>query len=200
MAQKQLASLNFNEKEKMTKKPTNTFTDPRDGQVYKTVKIGNQVWMAQNLNYDAPGSKCNCNDQKNAEKYGRLYDWETANKVAPPGWHLPSEDEWQELVDFAGGDEVAGNKFKAKIGWKKRGNGTDEYGFSALPGGYGKLPETFLDVGFVGNWWCATECGANDAWCWEMQFSVSEIAKINHYKTDLYSVRYLSLHSPFQMK
>jgi len=83
-----------------------TFTDPRDGKVYRTVKIGNQVWMAENLNYDAPGSKCYNNNPANAEKYGRLYDWETAKKVCPAGWHLPSNDEWKVLVDFVGGEKL----------------------------------------------------------------------------------------------
>jgi uncharacterized protein (TIGR02145 family) len=132
-----------------------TFTDPRDGQVYRTVKIGNQVWMAENLNFDCPGSKCYDNDPKNAEKYGRLYDWETASKACPPGWHLPSYDEWRTLVDFAGGDKVAGKKLKAKSGWDKNSNGTDEFGFSALPGGFGNSGGSFGNVGSNGDWWTA---------------------------------------------
>jgi uncharacterized protein (TIGR02145 family) len=105
-----------------------TFTDPRDGKVYRTVRIGNQVWMAENLNYDAEGSKCYNNDPANRQKYGWLYDWETAKAVCPDGWHLPSDAEWQELVDFAGGDRVAGRRLKARDGWDN-GNGIDDLGF-----------------------------------------------------------------------
>jgi len=110
------------------------FTDPRDGKVYKTVKIGEQIWLAQNLNYEAEGSLKD-------KKYGNRYTWEQAKKACPSGWHLPSKEEWQILVDFAGGNEIAGKKLKAKSCWTGKdgvsGNGTDEFGFSALPGGYG---------------------------------------------------------------
>ena len=113
-----------------------TFTDPRDGQTYKTVKIGNQIWMAENLNFDAEDGCFAYNSSlSNAKKFGRLYDWETACKVAPNGWHLPSIEEWQELIDFLGGKKVAGKKMKSTTGWQQNGNGTNESGFNALPGG-----------------------------------------------------------------
>jgi len=136
------------------------FTDPRDGKVYKTIKIGKQTWMAENLNYDASGSKCYNNDPANSQKYGRLYDWKTAKKVCPPGWHLPSDEEWQELVDFAGGKKIAGKKLRAKIGWngkEKSLNGPDEYGFAALPGGRGTPGGNFDGGGYDGHWWGASE-------------------------------------------
>jgi uncharacterized protein (TIGR02145 family) len=140
----------------------NTFTDPRDGKVYKTVKIGEQVWMAENLAYDAEGSVCYENDPANGKKYGRLYNWETAKIACPPGWRLPSDVEWQELVDFAGDEEIAGEKLKAKSGWEnnKEGNsgcGTDEFGFFALPGGCRFHDGTFHAVGNYGFWWSATQ-------------------------------------------
>ncbi|MDR0515759.1 MAG: fibrobacter succinogenes major paralogous domain-containing protein, partial [Fibromonadaceae bacterium] len=120
-----------------------SFTDSRDKKTYKTVKIGKQVWMAENLNYNAKGSKCGGTNNpetreknyfaetfttctyysledkntKNCDKYGRLYDWSIAIKACPVGWHLPSDAEWQTLVNFAGGDKVAGTKLKAKSGW-----------------------------------------------------------------------------------
>jgi len=132
-----------------------TFTDPRDGKVYRTVKIGSQIWMAENLNYDIPGSKCYKNDPANAEKYDRVYNWKTAKKACPEGWHLPSNDEWQTLVDFVGGKEIAGKKLKATSGWKKgwfssSGNGEDTYGFSALPSG------SPCFVGQSGAWWTSS--------------------------------------------
>jgi uncharacterized protein (TIGR02145 family) len=139
------------------------FTDPRDGKFYRTVKIGGQVWMAENLNYAAEGSKWYNNDEANGTKYGRLYDWETAKKACPAGWHLPSDAEWQTLVDFVGGKYIAGKKLKSTSGWNMDGNGTDEYGFSALPGGSGYSDGYFDIAGYNGSWWSATEGNANYA-------------------------------------
>ncbi len=140
-----------NPKKPESKPAGETFTDPRDGQTYRTVKIGDQVWMAENLNFESPKSMCYDDDPTNGKKYGRLYTWDEAKKACPPGWHLPSKKEWLTLVDFAGGLEVAGKKLKAKSGWKDNGNGTDEYGFSALPGGGFTIG--FIDVGILGHWW-----------------------------------------------
>jgi len=120
----------------------------------KSVKIGSQVWMAENLNDASKGGKCHNDKSENCEKYGRLYTWDEAMKACPTGWRLPSDKEWQALVDFAGGKEVAGKKLKAKSGWEKGGNGSDEYGFSALPGGDGR----FNDTGNNGYWWSSTKC------------------------------------------
>jgi len=140
--------------------PSDTFTDPRDGKVYRTVKIGEQVWMAENLAYNAPDSKCYNNDESNGSKYGRLYNWNTAMKACPPDWHLPSKDEWQTLVDFAGGDKIAGKKLKAKNGW----NGTDDFDFFALPGGCGNSDGSFSNIDYYGYWWVATDIGTDDAY------------------------------------
>ncbi|MDR0518272.1 MAG: fibrobacter succinogenes major paralogous domain-containing protein [Fibromonadaceae bacterium] len=126
---------------------------------YKTVKIGEQTWMAENLNYNAFGSKCYDNNEENCKKYGRLYNWNTAKKVCPNGWHLPSKDEWQVLVDIAGGDEEAGKKLKAANGWNDSGNGEDKFGFSALPGGCGDSFGLFRYVGSNGGWWSASDGG-----------------------------------------
>jgi len=140
-----------------------SFSDQRDGKTYKTVKIGSQTWMAENLNYDANGSKCYKNEESNCQKYGRLYDWNTAMTSCPSGWHLPSSSEWEVLVEIADGYNVAGKKLKAKSGWNWNdggvsGNGTDEFGFSALPGGgYYKEWARFIDVGNHGYWWRATK-------------------------------------------
>jgi len=139
---------------------TGTFTDSRDNKTYKTVKIGEQVWMAENLNYEAEGSVCYDNDPANCVKYGKLYNWHTAMKVCPKGWHLPSNAEWAILGDFAGGREIAGKKLKATSGWDyegKSGNGTDAFGFSALPGGEGWPSGKFYYIGNNGEWWSTND-------------------------------------------
>jgi uncharacterized protein (TIGR02145 family) len=146
----------FNERDNNKK---GTFTDPRDGRVYKTVEIGGVVWFAENLNFAAEGSVCYGNDPANGDKYGRLYDWETALKACPAGFHLPSDDEWKALVNYAGGQEKAGKKLKSNAGWNNNDNGPDYYGFSALPGGYGNSDGSFHGAGGYGLWWSGKKYG-----------------------------------------
>jgi len=120
-----------------------TFTDDRDGRTYKTVKIGNQTWMAENLNFLVPGSLCP-NDADSCAKYGRFYTWSEAKIACPIGWHLSTVDDWAILiisVDGAVDEEYpfrmnsAGIALKSTSGWWLY-NGVDNYVFSALPGGY----------------------------------------------------------------
>jgi len=153
-------------------------TDKRDNQKYRTVKIGTQNWMAQNLNYaGAYPQKCYCYNSKdaNCEKYGRLYDWATAMDVSgdyntswlkdqfpvlgqhqgicPEGWHLPTSSEWNALKSFVGYN--AGRRLKARSSEWNDNYGTDIYGFGALPGG--RLTNEFSDINVAGYWWTATE-------------------------------------------
>jgi uncharacterized protein (TIGR02145 family) len=142
-----------------------TFTDKRDGRVYKTVKMPDgKTWMAENLNHKTGNSWCYEGKDANCKRYGRLYDWNTAKTACPGGWHLPSQEEWRKLVRAVDptaqlsdwdDDNVAGKKLKAKDGWGSGYNGTDDFGFSALPGGgyYG----SFGSAGDFGDWWTATE-------------------------------------------
>ena len=110
------------------------FTDTRDGKTYQTVKIGNQVWMAENLAYKtASGCWYYDDDSKASANFGYLYDWETAKIAAPPGWHLPTEVEWDTLENRLGGPKVAALYLKSKSGWKNGGNGKNVLGFSAYP-------------------------------------------------------------------
>jgi uncharacterized protein (TIGR02145 family) len=166
-----------------------TFTDPRDGKTYKTVTIGKQVWMAENLNYEVSGSKCYDNNSANAQKYGRLYNWETAKRACPSGWHLPSDAEWTTLTDFVGGSSTAGTKLKSANGWNSNGNGTDEFGFSALPGGGGYSGGDFDLVGKGGLWWSATERNAANAWGRYMNYSSALVGRDGSGKSYFFSVR-----------
>jgi len=139
-------------------KAGNTFVDSRDGKKYRTVKIGDQVWMAENLNYNASGSKCYDNEIANCNMYGRLYDWNTARSACPSGWFLPDRGQWQKLVDFAGDNKIAGKKLKVTFGWDRGRNGTDTLGFSALPGGYyNSNTDKFIMGGDDGVWWSVSD-------------------------------------------
>lgn len=106
-----------------------SFTDSRDGQTYKTVQINDQTWMAENLKYGK--GVCLNGKKSNCKKYGMLYGEKDTKKVCPNGWHLPSAAEFKKLLNYVGRD--AAKKLKAKKGWDK--NGTDQFGFAALPGG-----------------------------------------------------------------
>ena len=145
---------------------------------HRTVKIGNQTWMAENLNYQplTGNSWCYMNSTDSCNKYGRLYDWNTAKTVCPIGWHLPTRKEWDNLSDLAGtgqksvnfinGSDTmyywpgAGKKLKSTSGWYNNGNGTDDFKFSALPGGYRYSDGSFSNAGNGGYWWTATERGS----------------------------------------
>jgi len=181
-----------------------TFTDSRDGKKYNTVKIDNQTWLAQNLNYDVPNVStdvCYNNSADSCAKYGRLYNWATAmggasssNKVpsgvrgvCPVGWHLPSDDEWTQLTNYVGSN--AGAKLKSTSGWYSNGNGTDAHGFSALPGGYGYSDGSFSHVGKDGLWWSATEDDADYAWFRVMYYDSEYVDRYKFVKTFLLSVR-----------
>ena len=170
------------------------------GQTYKTVKIGEQTWIAENLNYETEGSVCYKNNPANCTKYGCLYNWETALKVCPKGWHLPNNEEWDKLSRFVDGNkgtespyesETAGKYLKAKSGWNEDGNGTDKYGFSALPGGYGYSDGNFYSVGINGGWWSANE-GNSDYAYYRVMFYYGDYASwIGGNKSYLFSVRCL---------
>ncbi|MDR2579568.1 MAG: fibrobacter succinogenes major paralogous domain-containing protein [Fibromonadaceae bacterium] len=160
-----------------------TFKDSRDGKTYKWVKIGDQTWMAENLNFEgssayfqASSTACYNNNSSNCDAYGRLYNWHAALNACPPGWHLPTDAEWTVLTDFVGTDP--GTKLKAASGWNSGGNGTDEFGFSALPGG-GGWDGSFARVGSEGFWWSATGFNTSDAWYWSMSMSRSNKLGLN---------------------
>ncbi|MGF1556855.1 FISUMP domain-containing protein [Paucihalobacter sp.] len=181
--------------------PPNSFTDARDGNVYQTVTIGEQVWMAENLKYlpgvvgPEAGSTVtpyyyvyNYNGLivseakalNNYDTYGVLYNWPAAMNgemsselipsgvqgICPDGWHLPSPAEWTELLLFVGDGGEAGGKLKetGTNHWLLPNTGaTNEFGFTALPGGARGINEVFSTLGEVGWWWSTRGGGETSA-------------------------------------
>ncbi|MCQ2098049.1 MAG: fibrobacter succinogenes major paralogous domain-containing protein [Fibrobacter sp.] len=129
-----------------------TLVDERDGQTYRTTKIGDQVWMAENLNFPVKGSYCYDNTLVNCEIYGRLYTWEAAQDVCPSGWHLPSKEDFDTLLKNVGESDTERFDNLAARSWKF---GTDPYGFSALPAG-NYNGTSFKDLGSLTYFWSST--------------------------------------------
>jgi len=177
--------------------------DNRDNKTYKTVKIGEQTWMAENLNYAASDSKCwtvltgkgkiSDANTEYCDTYGRLYHRNTAKTACPSGWHLPSDAEWTALTNHIG--ILAGIKLRTKNGWNNTnkgcsGNGTDIYGFSALPGG-NIQSNNLMNFGNVGLWWSSTVYEINKDFSYN-RFISNAIGDVRRdFGTDiyLYSVR-----------
>ena len=184
-----------------TKKQTDTFTDTRDGKVYKTVKIGNQVWFAENLAFKPDsGYWAYNNDSNNVEIYGYLYNWKTAINVCPTGWHLPSDDEWKILETYLGinKDEIdktgwrsntIGDTLKSTTGWQIDGNGNNGTGFNALPGGFCTWNSNFYSVKAHGDWWTATQYDEKEAWYRELTYIKAVVSRSYLFKTNGFSVR-----------
>jgi len=189
---------------KITEVVKGSFADSRDSKTYKTVKIGEQVWMAENLNYKADGYGDECYDaeESNCKKYGRLYDWETARSACPKGWHLPNKEEWEILMAAVGGRETAGKYLKATNGWNKNGNGEDKYGFSALPGGHSDCCEGggFFDIGGGGGWWSFTEENSVFVDCQLVSYNADGVDNGTCEKYSTYSVRCLQDNANYAAK
>ena len=210
----------------------NTLTDFRDGQIYKTVSIGDQVWMAENLNYaytdvpfeisgntDDSTSWCYDNDPVNCSKYGRLYTWAAAmdsvgtwsanskgcgylktcspsnpvRGVCPKDWHLPSNDEWNTLVNAVGDSITAGKVLKSTSGWNnyngKGGNGTDAFGFSAFSTGYRVASGSYSTEGDYANVWSSTEDDDEGAYNMHLYYHNDDVDLDNNPKYNGFSVR-----------
>ncbi len=141
------------------------FTDPRDGQAYTFRHIGSQVWMTRNLNYGTAGW-CYGNNPFYCSIFGKLYNWDTALTVAPPGWHLPSDSEWTTLVNYLGGNAVAGGTMKGFLFWKDFycDTITNSSGFSAYPGGMANIEgSSFSVILSHAYWWSNTPVGTSNA-------------------------------------
>jgi uncharacterized protein (TIGR02145 family) len=169
-------------------KKIDTFTDDRDSMKYGTVRIGNQMWMAENLRYKTGDSWCYGDDESKCQQYGRLYNWKAAKTACPKDWHLPSKDEWTELVT-ATGSSTGGKKLKSTRGWNGNGGGTDDYGFSALPGGGRTSNGGFSDVGGYGEWWTASEDANGGAYGRGMGYDYDYVGEGGDDKGNGFSVR-----------
>jgi len=192
-----------------------------EGNVYKTVTIGKQVWMAENLkttkynngttipnvtNATAwselyTGALCNYNNTTNADTintYGRLYNWYAVNtgKLCPTGWHVPTDAEWTTLINYLGGENIAGGKLKeiSITHWSGPNTGaTNETGFTALPGGYrSNFSDDFNHIGYGGYWWSATtEYSTDFVWCREIFYYYNTVDRYYQNKKYGFSVRCL---------
>jgi uncharacterized protein (TIGR02145 family) len=187
-----------------------------DGNVYKTVTIGKQVWMAENLKTtkfnDGTAISLVTEDQAwgalttpafcwynkdaaaNKNTYGALYNWYTVNtnKLCPKGWHVSTDAEWTTLTTSLGGESVAGGKLRESgiTHWEKPNTGaTNESGFTTLPGGYRNNHGAFANIGFFGFWWTATENVPTASWGRTMGCASKDVLRIFSLKKNGYSVR-----------
>jgi uncharacterized protein (TIGR02145 family) len=187
-----------------------------DGNVYRTVRIGSQEWMAENLkttsyrNGDAianvsdnnswfnltTGAYCNYNNDENyVATYGRFYNWYAVNdgrNLAPAGWHVSTDADWAALITYLGGEAVAGGYLKeaGTTHWSSPNTGaTNESGFTALPGGYRNPDGPSNHIGNIGFWWTATVDNTNKAWRLTMRYFDIAVERNSYYMMGGMSVR-----------
>ncbi len=170
-------------------------TDSRDGQVYQTVKIGGQTWLAQNLNYQTENSWCYNDDPANCEIYGRLYDWEAARTACPEGWHLSTDEDWTTLItyidpqtdldaieisSFAGGMIKTTGIIEDGTGlWDAPNKGaTNRSGFSAVPAGSRFEDGVYMVIGMHAIFWTATENDDDLIWFTTLDYGLLSIYRI----------------------
>jgi len=185
-----------------------------DGNVYKTIRIGTQTWMAENLqvtrfrNGDmiaevadnkewetllAGGWCYYSNDSANGEIHGNLYNWFAVNDargLCPNGWHMPSDKEWQFLIDFLGGNKIAGGKIKDTNLWNKPNEGaTNSSGFTALPAGVRFFKGNFIYLGRYSGFWSSTEGNREFAWLRYLDSGNSKATRLFFGKKNGFSCR-----------
>lgn len=172
--------------------------DPRDGKIYKTVKIGEQWWMAENLNYAMEDSYCYDDNLENCLKYGRLYKWSVVNEACPVGWHLPSKSEFEILSEAVGGETSDGmnwagvaKSLKSQNGWNAGGNGSDSFGFSAIPAGTRLGADVYSYGGEFAYFWSASEYGGIFAYEMTLRYDLDSAYLLYYDKSYGISVRCL---------
>ena len=189
-----------------------------ENEKFPYVKIGNQIWMLENLNVDRFRSGDLIPEVKTSEEwskagenkqpawchyhnnsvigkiYGKLYNFYAVNDsrgLAPEGWHIPTDKEWTKLTDFLGGEEIAGTKIKSTGGWKDNGNGTNSSGFAGLPGRYRYKNGQFNGIDYNGNWWSSTETNTDNAWYRRLYYDFGNVYRSDDSKRAGFSVRCL---------
>ena len=191
-----------------------------DGNVYKTVRIGTQTWMAENLkatkynngtpiplvttdtewsNLSTPGYCWYLNDEATYKNiYGALYNWYTVNtkKLCPAGWHVPSDAEWTTLTTYLGGVSFAGGKLKETglTHWASPNfEATNESGFTGLPGGLRYTDDSFVECGLFGGWWSSSKTSATTVWCVGVDYRYTNVFQSPYVKQCGFSVRCLKV-------
>jgi len=163
------------------------YVDTRDGKIYKTIQIGTQLWMAENMNYETPDSWC-----IECETYGRVYTFKSAQSACPEGWHLASDLEWTILVANLGGFNEAGEKLKetGTEHWKKPNKyATNESGFTAIPHGYRSVNGILNFEEKIGFWWTSTIENDLRAWSFRLDFDQKKVTRMYSFKEVGLSVR-----------
>lgn len=181
-----------------------TFIDYRDGQIYKLVTIGNQMWFAENLNFATENSWCYNDNTSMCNIFGRLYNWESAQISCPEGWHLPTDEEWKILEgnvdsEFGLGDAMwsnagfrgwdVGKRLKSTYGWTSDGNGNNLFGFEALAAGRRSFYGAYYRLETNANFWTSTANFSSDAWYRQLGFNRDNIGRSTETKEFGFSVR-----------
>jgi len=179
------------DKDKLPVIEKGSFTDSRDGLVYKTIKVNDQVWFAENLDYKLDKSSYYDNDSINFSKFGRFYSYENAKKACPPGWHIPDTNEWLVLVNNFGGKKKAGGNLKALSDWKNSNfPSTNSSGFSVLPSGYYDIQmDKFFLNGVNATFWCFQGKDSSDQKYVSIYYDEPSVIIIKPYKTYSLSIR-----------
>lgn len=171
---------------------TGTITDARDGKVYKTVKIGDQIWMGENLAFKTESGFMVYDNIKDYVKiHGYLYTWGAATKACPDGWRLPSMQDWWYLSNSLGGDDQAGGKLKetGTTSWKSPNTGaTNSSGFTALSSGRSGDKA----MGYIGSFtyfWSSEDDDDYNSWCRGLESSNEKLSLHQVEKKNGYSVR-----------
>lgn len=177
------------------------FTDHRDGKKYRTVKIGDEIWMAENLRFEIPlKSFVYPRDPLHEQVYGRLYTWDAAVHACPDGWHLPADREWFQLEKQLGiTDTILVSRgwrkcsdrasLKSDSGWLEATSSIDTLGFSAFPGGYRDQDNYFFNEGYFAYFWTSTDVDASDAWYRVSSSDLPDIGRFSYSKKYAFSIR-----------
>ena len=160
--------------------------DNRDNHIYRVVKIGSQLWMAENLNFSSDDSWCYRDSSAFCKKRGRLYSWKSAKVACPDGWHLPSNEDWAVLRNYViskskkgcpyRSSHCVGYKLKKSTGWSRAVDtpvGSDEFGFSGVPGGMRLSDGSFSKLNEHSYLWSATEADSGRSYVWDLWYNAN---------------------------